>query len=1028
MKTTLLLPAAVLIGGLVLPVQAQITDELVVHLPFDNNYSNTRANGVTATAVGNPSFTAGKIGSGAVTVTTRKDGSDFSYVTLGNPAELAFGGVTDGTATDFTVAFWVSYTNQTSDPALISNKDWASSNNQGWGIFAQGGGNLRINTTDDRGSSGKQDTSATPNIRDGAWHHVAVVFVRTNALSVYIDGALRTTSSLVPVTGPIDSFYPLNLGQDGTGSYTDGGSAEIVANMDDVGIWRRALSAGEIAAVVNAGLGGTNIAAVPSIANPFVKSTSPTQGAAAVAPNAAVSVVVTDGLNQLDTNTAKLLINGTQVPVTFAKSGPDTTISYTPTALHSRGANQASLIFGSSAATLFTNTWSYTVAAYVTLSPDLKVTADTTKPGFRFSIFANSGDQANTFAKADAALSGQLIDENGNERPNLADPTAQGIASAQATAPNPANAPISFEIPTVINLDAVGGSTSGAFTPDDQMPGVPAQDGLTDGLATEIITFLELPAGLTTMVVASDDGFRTTVGKPAQDALKSLIAGQFEGGRGVAPTTFYLDVPEAGVYPFRLVHENGNGTANVEWYTVKPDGSNVLVNDVANGGIRAYRATTTAMPAYVKYINPTPVPRQLNLPSSTLTVVLADGSTPLDDASIQLKIDGAVVGTKTRSGNLVTLNYTPTGIMFPADPHQVELSFKDTGGSSNSIKSTLMNLKNVVLPNPVIFDSFDSYAEGGVPTGWTETNFTATSTAGIDIDNLDSDSYKPWVVVSADRLQGLKGRIFNGPLANQMSNGVPVTLLAAGNMLYAESDVRDGSQVQFLYTKPYDLSNVTNAAIGLSVLYEQNQDNIGAIEYSIDGGKTWLPVVYYLDFLDGGGDIRLSPDGSVDAVATLNNPNADTADWTENGVAKGDTYGSGIAAPITQALGRFIAPRANDNSSEGKRFEIFRLEQAGRKSDVRLRFAQLGTASWYFGFDNLGFYDVPTAAPVTEQPVRVLTINKVGETTLSLSWTGDGGTLQEASNLNGPWSDSANQANPQNITVGTGNRFYRVAP
>jgi hypothetical protein len=110
MKTTLLLPAAVLIGGLVLPLQAQITDELVVHLPFDNNYSNTRANGVTATAVGNPTFAAGKIGSGAVTVTTRKDGSDFSYVTLGNPVELAFGGVTDGTATDFTVAFLVSLT------------------------------------------------------------------------------------------------------------------------------------------------------------------------------------------------------------------------------------------------------------------------------------------------------------------------------------------------------------------------------------------------------------------------------------------------------------------------------------------------------------------------------------------------------------------------------------------------------------------------------------------------------------------------------------------------------------------------------------------------------------------------------------------------------------------------------------------------------------------------------------------------------------------------------------------------------
>src|SRR6188508_1780164 len=69
--------------------QAQITNQLVVHLPFDTNYNNTVANGVTATAQGTPVFAAGKIG-GGVTVTTRKDGSEISYVTLGTPTELQF--------------------------------------------------------------------------------------------------------------------------------------------------------------------------------------------------------------------------------------------------------------------------------------------------------------------------------------------------------------------------------------------------------------------------------------------------------------------------------------------------------------------------------------------------------------------------------------------------------------------------------------------------------------------------------------------------------------------------------------------------------------------------------------------------------------------------------------------------------------------------------------------------------------------------------------------------------------------------
>jgi hypothetical protein len=572
----------------------------------------------------------------------------------------------------------------------------------------------------------------------------------------------------------------------------------------------------------------------------------------------------------------------------------------------------------------------------------------------------------------------------------------------------------------------IGGGGAGQFTPDDQVPGLPSVDFYTEGVAAEIISYLELPAGIVTMVVASDDGFRTSVGNPAQDVLKAKTAGFFEGGRGVAPTQFYLHVQEAGVYGFRTIWENGGGDGNIEWYTVKADGTRVLINDLAAGGVRAYRATTSPVPAYVKYITPEPVPRQLNQSSSSLTVLLADGTVPLNDNSVQMKLNGVTVGTKSRQGGVLTIAHTPTGIMFPADPNQLELTFSDTAGTATSISATVMNLKNVVLPAPVIVEDFNSYAEGGIPTGWLATNFTTTATAGEDIDNLNSDTYKGWVLVSRERLQGLKGRIFNGPAANQFSNGVAITELASGNVLYAESDVRGGSQVQFIHSKPFNLSNVTNAAISFASLYEQNQDNIGAVEYSIDGGNSWLPVVYFLDFADGGGDIRLSPDGTVDAVATFTNPNADTATWTENGVNRGGKYGDGILAPITQELGRFVAPRQNDNSTEGKRLEIFRLEKAGGKADVRLRFSQLGTASWYFGVDDLAFYNVPTAPPVAEQPVITLQRGTNADT-LVISWTGSG-TLYEGSTPAGPWVATPSQANPQNLTIGTSSKFFRVGP
>jgi len=1007
--------------------QAQITDGLVVHLPFDNAYTNSQPTGIDGTAVGSPTFGAGKIGQ-AVALTTLRDGSVINYVTLGYPSLLKFGSVTDGTAVDFSIAFWCNYTNQIDDPAFISNKNWGSSNNKGWGIFTQGSGVSRINTTDDRGSSGKQSTTATPVVRDGTWHHMVVTWVRTNAVNVYVDGTLRTTSSLLNTTGSIDTDdlgYAVNIGEDGTGTYTDGGSAEMVnVLMDDLGIWRRALSPGEVTAIYNAGLGGTNLANVPAIVNPYLNTTTPSSAATGVPPNQpTITAVLVDGLNAVGAGTISFKLNGAAVPVSTSKSGPNTTVTYTSTGVLPGGLNTATIVFGNNAAPqrFFTNTWTFTVASYVTLTPDLRVTADLSKPGFVFNIFANQANKDNSTAKTEAALAGQLVDADGNPLPNLADPTAQGPALAPGVVSSASNAPIRFEIASTINLNADFGVSTGNFPNDNLIPGLPATDTVNDGAAAEILTYLDLPAGLTIMGVNSDDGFRTQVGKSPQDTLQAITAGEFNGARGIGDTIFYIYVQQAGVYPFRTTWENGTSTAELEWYTIKTDNTKVLVNDTANGGVAAYRALTTATSPYVKYVSPAPVQRQVNQPSRALTVVLNDGSTAVDTTAVTLKLDGVTLPvTPVRSGSLVTLTYTPNNFQSPEVQHQAEVIFKNVGGTVTvDSKWTFLNLKNVVLPAPAIFENFDSYTPGEIPTGWAETNYTDTDLAGLDLGNLHSDSFKGWVVMGRDSLLALKSRIFNGPAAGQLSNGVPVTSLASGNMLYAESDVRNGRQVQFLYSKAYNLSAVPNVAVGFASLYEQNQNSSGSVEYSVDGGKSWLPVVYYLDYVDGGGDIRVSADTTVDAVQTFTAPNGDAPTWSVNGVAKGGNYGDGLAAPITQALGRFVAPRANDDSVEGKRFEVYRLPLAGGKSDVRLRFGQLGNGSWYFGVDDLGFYNV--GAPVAPQ----ISLAKGGANGAVLSWIG-AGTLLESTSVNGPWTVSASQVNPQTPVIGAGAKYYRV--
>jgi hypothetical protein len=1039
MKRTLLCITITLILALGAAVgQAQITNALVVHLTFDGtdasgNYTNAVANSILAFPMGTPRSAVGKIG-GAVSLTTRMDGSEISYLTLGYPTELQFGAVRDNSDSDFSIAFWCNYTNQVDDPAFISCENWSSSNNRGWGIYSQGSGNFRVVTTDDQGANGKQSTTlGNPGglLRDGTWHHVVVTWERRGNVSFYKDGALLSSASLAVVTGPIDTLdigNAVNIGQDGTGAYTDGGSAEMVdLLMDDLGIWRRVLSLGEIAAICNAGLGGTNLSKVPAVVNPFVKSTTPAEQATGVRPDATISAVIADGINAVATNSVKLLVNGVQVAAAVTKAGTDTTVQFAPTALWPSGPNTAIVIFGNNAAPqkFFTNTWTYAVASYVTLTPDLKVTPNTSASGFAWRIFANQANTIGSNARAETALAGMLLDTDGvTPLPNNANPAVQGVALAPASAPNPANASLKFEISGVLNLDSTAGSF-GNFQPDGQMPGLPATDGSSDGAAAEALTYVELPAGLVVMGVNSDDGFGTSVGPVPQDAIGRVTAGEYDAARGAADTIFYLSVQQPGVYAFRTVWENVTGAANIEWFTV--NGTNkVLINDLANGGVKAYRATAASAPPYIKYVSPAPVLRLFNQPSKSLVIILADGDTAVDDNSIALKLDGAAIApVKSRAGSSVTLTYTPTTLQFPVDPHQVELTFKNVGGSyTRTAQWSFCNLLNIVLPAPVLLETFDSYTEGSVPTDWVEKNFTDCSgsfcaTPGLNLDNLESDSYRPWVVVSRDRLQVLKSRIFN-VAPGQTSNGVPVDvdMLSLGNLIYAESDVRDGNQVQFLTTKAFNLSTVANPAVSFSSLYEQNQDNLGAVEYSVDGGTNWLPVVYYLDSADSGGDIRLSADGTVDAVKTFTDPNADTAYWTDAGVSKGGKYGDGIAAPITQALGRFIAPRINDNSTIDKRLEIYRLPAAAHKADVRLRFAQLGTGSWYFGLDNLAFYDV--VAPAASK----VTITAAGSS-VTISWTGIG-TLLVADSVSGPWISAASQANPQTVPISGTSKYWRI--
>src|SRR6195256_937441 len=75
-------------------------------------------------------------------------------------------------------------------------------------------------------------------------------------------------------------------------------------------------------------------------------------------------------------------------------------------------------------------------------------------------------------------------------------------------------------------------------------------------------------------------------------------------------------------------------------------------------------------------------------------------------------------------------------------------------------------------------------------------------------------------------------------------NGAIVENLAEGKIAFGDSGYRDGgSQIVYLFSKDFDLTGHANVYLSFHSLWEQNQDSIGAVEYSVDQGTTWLPIV-----------------------------------------------------------------------------------------------------------------------------------------------------------------------------------------
>ncbi|PWU14585.1 MAG: hypothetical protein C5B50_17015 [Verrucomicrobia bacterium] len=236
-----------------------------VSIHMNRNLGVTTSNTAAATYV-NDGMPAGNKGFHFSTTALDASNTNFDnfYATLGkNPDELKF-----GTVADFSVAFWIRAPLNYVGNDLPFFTDGVGSTFAAPGIvFAYtfgtaaqnnpaypGGWAYSVLDSANGGLAGRGEIGA---INDGLWHHLVHVFDRKDGQATYLDGLAvpfhKQAGTSIQAATSFDNNNWWTIGQDPTGLYnqaTAGISGPSPAgDIDDLGVWKKALSPLEAAAI-----------------------------------------------------------------------------------------------------------------------------------------------------------------------------------------------------------------------------------------------------------------------------------------------------------------------------------------------------------------------------------------------------------------------------------------------------------------------------------------------------------------------------------------------------------------------------------------------------------------------------------------------------------------------------------------------------------------------------------------------------------------------------------------------------------
>jgi hypothetical protein len=395
------------------------------------------------------------------------------------------------------------------------------------------------------------------------------------------------------------------------------------------------------------------------------------------------------GSSVINTNSITTTLNGSPVTPVVTKTGPNTTATYHgfPTLLTPGTTNIVVVHASDTNNNAINGTRTFVVPNYSVVPGNLAVNGvNTTAPGFRMLPYQAAGEPNRLYWAME-----QIAGLHGANNADLTLATDGGYMDYTTNE-------INFNITPA---SAPGGGDAGNFTTnngysDALFPGIPGLNGLNGSTAENIVGFIRFAnAGLYTMGVNSDDGFVVSIGHNPSDRFAQVL-GQFDGGRGSSDTTFTFAVTNAGIYPIRLLWENGNGEAgngaNLEWFTVTTNGTKVLVNDpsVTNTtGVTVFYSGP-ALPAWVSHVNP--YNGAANVRADTLIFQLTDGSTTVNGGSISLKVNGSpVTTTVSKVGNVTTVRGADVTHLLPAGTNVATLVWTDSAATTttNSLAYTV---------------------------------------------------------------------------------------------------------------------------------------------------------------------------------------------------------------------------------------------------------------------------------------------------------------------------------------------------